>query len=220
MEYSMCCYQYIALACLTICFFACLWHFIRLVRLGKPKDLSQKSGSVARAGIYSYTTAMLPNQKESAYLHIPTFTTGVLFHIGIFISLVLFVVFFFAGTELFRQWLILAILMLLMLIGLALGALSGFILFLKRMFSKKLRALSTIDDYLSNFLTTLFQIFTGFYLIFGDMFATYYYIVASILLLYIPVGKLRHVVYFFAARYQLGFFYGWRNSWPPKKEKN
>ena len=211
-------YQYMALACLAICFFALLWHFISLVRLGKPKELSQKSGNVAKAEVYSYTTAMLPTQKESAYLHIPTFTAGIFFHIGTFIALALFVVFFFAGPELFRKWLILAILMLLMLLGLALGAFSGFILLLKRMFSKKLRTLSTLDDYLSNFLTTLFQIFTGFYLMFGEIFAPYYYIVASIILLYIPVGKLRHVVYFFAARYQLGFFYGWRNSWPPKKQ--
>ena len=208
-----------ALACLAICFFACLWHFVRLVRLGKPNDLSQKSGSVAKAEVYSYTTAMLPNQKESAYLHIPTFTSGIIFHIGTFISLALFIVFFFTNTDIFREYLILAILMLLMLLALMLAAISGFSLFLKRMFSKKLRALSTIDDYLSNFLTTLFQIFTGFYLIFGEMFAPYYYISASILLLYLPVGKLRHVVYFFAARYQLGFFYGWRNSWPPPQKK-
>ena len=33
------------------------------------------------------------------------------------------------------------------------------------------------------------------------------------------VGKLKHVVYFFAARYHLGFFYGWRNVWPPHKTK-
>ncbi len=212
-------YQYMALGSLAICVAACLWHFIRLLSLGKPKDLSQKSGNVAKAEVYSYTTAMLPTQKESAYLHIPTFTAGIFFHIGTFIALALFVVFFFAGPELFRQWLILAILMLLMLVALALGALLGFILLLKRIFSQKLRSLSTPDDYVSNFLTTLFQIFSGFYLIFGDMFAAYYYILASVLLLYIPVGKLRHVVYFFVARYQLGFFYGWRNSWPPKKEK-
>ena len=210
-------YHYMALGCLAACIFACLWHFFRLVRLGKPKDLSQKSGNIAKAEAYSYTMAMLPNQKESAYLHIPTFTAGIFFHVGISISLVLFIFFFFADTELFRQWLALAILMLLMLLMLLLGVLSGFILFLKRMFSPKMRVLSTLDDFLSNFLTTLFQLATGFYLIFGDLFAVYYYMSASILLLYLPVGKLRHAIYFFAARYQLGFFYGWRNSWPPKK---
>jgi hypothetical protein len=34
-----------------------------------------------------------------------------------------------------------------------------------------------------------------------------------------PLGKLRHVVYYFAARYHLGFFYGWRNVWPNHEKK-
>ena len=34
-----------------------------------------------------------------------------------------------------------------------------------------------------------------------------------------PLGKLRHAVYYFAARYHLGFFYGWRNVWPNKENK-
>jgi hypothetical protein len=38
-------------------------------------------------------------------------------------------------------------------------------------------------------------------------------------MLYIPAGKLRHTVYFFAARYHLGYFFGWRGVWPPGKVK-
>lgn len=212
-------YQYLGLACLLICIGACTWHFFRLIRLGKPKDLSKKSGSVFRAEAYSYTVAMLPKQKESVYLHFPTFIAGMLFHTGTFISLFLFIVFFFVDPELLREWFIFALAELLVSLFLAVSAVSGISLFFKRLFLKKIRTLSTLDDYLSNFLTTLFQVFTAFYLIFPNEAATYYYIFASMLLLYLPVGKLRHAVYFFAARYQLGFFYGWRNSWPPKKQK-
>ena len=210
-------YQYLSLGCLFICFCACAWHFRRLIRLGKPKDLSKKSGNIARAEVYAYTISMLPTQKESAYLHIPTFTAGVFFHIGTFIGLLLFVALFFVNPAVFKDYRILEILILLMLLGLIIGIICGFILFFKHFLSKTLRALSTLDDYLSCFLTTIFQAFTALYLVLGDSFAVYYYISASVLLLYMPVGKLRHVVYFFAARYQLGFFYGWRNSWPPKK---
>jgi len=46
-----------------------------------------------------------------------------------------------------------------------------------------------------------------------------YNITATILFLYLPFGKLKHVVYYFAARYHLGFFYGWRNTWPPRKKE-
>jgi nitrate reductase gamma subunit len=121
---------------------------------------------------------------------------------------------------LFHEWL-LSIIVVVILVPLCLvvSAICGISLLLKRLLMKKLRTLSTWDDYLSNLLTTFFQVVTAFYLIFLSDAATYYYIFASILLLYLPVGKLRHAVYFFAARYQLGFFYGWRNSWPPKKQK-
>jgi hypothetical protein len=43
-----------------------------------------------------------------------------------------------------------------------------------------------------------------------------YFIAISLLFLYFPLGKLKHAIYFFAARYQLGFFYGWRGVWPPQ----
>lgn len=204
-------YQYLSLACLGICFVACLWHFIRLVRLGKPKDLSEKRGNIAKSLFYSYTTAMLPSNKESAYLHIPTFTTGIFLHLGTFLSLVLYIVFFFAVPESFHQWLTIAL-----VAALAVSAVSGFSLFIKRIVSKKLRSLSNPDDYISNLLTTLFQAATILYLIYGSNVALYYYIMVSLLFLYLPVGKLRHVVYFFAARFHLGFFYGWRNTWPIK----
>jgi hypothetical protein len=212
-------YHYMGFACLLICIGACVLHFIRLVRLGKPKELSEKSGSIPRAEVYSYTVAMFPREKESCYLHLPTYIGGVLFHIGTFIGLFLFLVFFFVEPALFREWLLLAIAVLLVCLYLVVSAISGIALLLKRLLLKKLRTLSTLDDYLSNLLTTSFQIVTAFYLYFLNDAATYYYIFASILLLYLPVGKLRHAVYFFAARYQLGFFYGWRNSWPPKKQK-
>ncbi|MDR1182776.1 MAG: hypothetical protein LBL13_12440 [Bacteroidales bacterium] len=212
-------YQYLSLAALFVCISACIWHFFRLIRLGKPKELSEKSGSIMRAEVYSYTTAMLPAQKESAYLHIPTYVSGILFHIGTFICLFLFFVFFFVDPLVFRDWLILAMALLLISLFLIISIVCGLFLFFKRIVLKKIRTLSTLDDYLSNLLTTSFQLVTAFYLIFPEEAVIYYYILASILLLYLPVGKLRHVVYFFAARYQLGFFYGWRNSWPPKKQK-
>ena len=79
--------------------------------------------------------------------------------------------------------------------------------------------MSNLDDYLSNMLTTLFQLMTALLLWFHDstLVSTLYYIEVSLLLLYIPQGKLKHMLYYFAARYHLGFFYGWRNVWPKKE---
>ncbi|MDR0364253.1 MAG: hypothetical protein LBH92_04465 [Bacteroidales bacterium] len=167
---------------------------------------------MTRAEIYSYTLAMMPNNKESAYLHIPAFTSGIFLHIGTFLSIALFVVFFFVDPKIFPEWLTWTCVVILLV-----SAISGLSLLIKRMVSGKLRDLSNVDDFISNLLTTLFHIVTIFYLIFAYQAAIYYYIEVSLLLLYLPVGKLRHVIYFFAARYHLGFFYGWRNTWPPQK---
>jgi hypothetical protein len=207
----MCWYQYLSLVSLAVCTIACLWHLFRLIKKGNPKDLSKKNGNILKAEVYSYTRAMLPTNKETAYLHIPTFTIGVFFHIGTFVGLILFIIFFFVSPFDFPYWLNLSLRILLII-----GTLSGLLLFVKRAIVRKLRLLSNPDDYLSNLFTTIFQCFTISFLT-CSCYAPYYYVMVSILLLYIPVGKLRHIIYFFAARYHLGFFYGWRNSWPPQK---
>ncbi|MBP5412833.1 MAG: hypothetical protein J6Y47_06245 [Bacteroidales bacterium] len=204
-------YQYLSLAALVLFAAVMLWHFLRLIREGNPKDFSKKTGNLAKAEAYAYTTAMMPNHKETAYLHIPTFTAGALFHLGTFLSILLFVVFFFISPDLFPLWLVYVLNACLLI-----SASCGIGLLIKRIVVKKMRNLSHLDDYLSNFLTTLFQLFTIIYLMLPHVFASVYYIEVSILLLYMPVGKLRHVLYFFAARYHLGRFYGWRNVWPPK----
>ena len=77
------------------------------------------------------------------------------------------------------------------------------------------------DDFISTGLVTLFLLMTTLNMLFPTVSAvnTIYYISSILLLLYLPLGKLRHVVYYFAARYHLGFFYGWRNVWPNHEKK-
>lgn len=209
--------QYLAIAATLYCISSLLVHFVRLVRLGKPKDLSEKSGDTRKGILYANTVAMMPTQKESAYLHIPSYATGMLFHVGTFLSILIFFLSFFdffnvwiAGTD--RIHLIIALIV-------AVTCLNGYALLLKRAFSKDLRPMSNPDDYISNALTSTFQLMTALYLCCScDAMITIYYIVAIILLLYLPLGKLRHLLYYFSARYHLGFFYGWRNVWPNKEK--
>lgn len=210
--------QIIALIALAICFVLLLSHFIRIIRLGKPKDFSEKSGSVAKGVAYSNTVAMMPQNKESAYLHIPSYALGMLFHIGIFTSILIFILSFF---DFFNQWIIndQCIHYVLPLIT-AVGATAGLSLFIKRLVNRNLRNLTNPDDYLSNGFTTLFQLATTLFLLMPacNCMVNTYYIVTTILLLYMPVGKLKHLLYYFSARYHLGFFYGWRNVWPQQKD--
>ncbi|MCD4732532.1 MAG: hypothetical protein K8R74_18175 [Bacteroidales bacterium] len=193
---------------LAICLWSCLYHLIRLVSLGKPTDYSQKKGNIGAATRYSFTGAMSPVKKESAYLHLPTYTAGLLYHIGTFLSIFLFCLFLFKIVP--QGWLQWGIIGFLMLTGL-----SGLGILIKRMIKKELKALSNPDDFISNILVTAFQFITALVLYNGQYFPVYF-IIVSALLLYLPLGKLKHTIYFFAARYHLGFFYGWRGVWPPK----
>lgn len=211
--------QITALCATGFCIIAMLLHFIRILRLGKPKEYSEKSGSVAKGVLYSGTAAMMPFKKESAYLHIFSFSVGIIFHLGTFLALLIYILslfpFFFKFLSSY-QWIHGFTIM-----AQITGALAGIILLTKRVTVKSLRTLSNADDFISNALTTLFQLTTTLYLLsFNSDFAfVFYYISAILLFLYMPIGKLKHCLYFFSARYHIGFFYGWRNVWPPSKKK-
>lgn len=210
--------QIVALLALAICFALLLAHFLRIIHLGKPNDYSEKSGSVARGVAYSNVRAMMPQNKESAYLHLPSYALGMLFHIGTFSSFLIFILSFF---KFFNQWLIQdAGIHYLISALLAVTAVCGICLFVKRLVNKNLKYFTNPDDYLSNAFTTLFQIATCLYLLMPacTIMINIYYVFAAVLFLYMPLGKLKHLLYYFSARYHLGFFYGWRNVWPPKEK--
>ncbi len=210
--------QIISLIALGVCFILMLMHFVRIVRLGKPKDLSVKSGNVAKGVAYSNTVAMSPTHKESAYMHLPTYAAGIIYHLGSFLSILLFVLSLFdLNIWYYPEWL-----NVILALCLSVSALCGVLLLVKRLSSNELRPLSNPDDYLANFFTTLFHCTGVFFLLTGGINVTVewiYYLSASALWIYMPFSKLKHVVYYFAARFHIGYFYGWRNVWPPQKEE-
>ena len=126
---------------------------------------------------------------------------------GIFLSFILLIFSFF-------KILPVGIFQLLISAFLILTVLSGLFILIKRFTVLKLRILSNPDDYISNILVTAFQGVTALYLIIGQPVGYLYYITTAALLLYLPVGKLKHLIYFFAARYHLGIFFGRRGVWP------
>ena len=211
--------QYLAIAAAVYCLVSLFVHFVKIVRLGAPKDKSEPSGSVKEGVVYANTRAMMPTEKESAYLHIPSYAVGMLFHIGLFCSLLFFVLSFF---PFFNNWIEVSCWRWVLAIPPAIGTVCGLILFFRRLLSKDLKVLSMPDDFISCGLVTLFLLMTTFYLSLSTCCGSItilYYISIILLLLYLPLGKLRHVVYYFAARYHLGFFYGWRNVWPNHEKK-
>ena len=183
-------------------------HVLKKLKLGLPKDYSKPKGKLKSAIVYSFYGAMNPRKKETAFLHLPTYTAGIIYHIGTFTAILLFFL-FLANVDLpklLRHFLVFIF---------AISILCGFGILLKRIILKILRSISVADDYISNLLVTLFQFFSLLMLVCNSV-DVYYYICVTILLLYIPIGKLKHSLYFFSARIQLGYFYGWRGIWNPR----
>jgi nitrate reductase gamma subunit len=228
---------YASCIALFFCIVMCFIYFFRLIKLGPPKDLSEKSGSVTAGVVYSNTKAMMPQHKESAYKHLPTYTAGILFHLGSFLALFLFVLLSFdlfisdvISIFFFKNRIISS----LIAIFLWFTTCCGIGLIIKRIVYKKLRPITNADDYLATGLVTLFHLTSAILFIFyafhcglhqyfsnqvhESVFCAYF-LSAILLFLYLPFGKLKHSVYFFAARYHLGFFYGRRGTWPPSVKK-
>jgi hypothetical protein len=213
-------FQWMALVALGICLIFCLLHFIRLIRLGKPNDFSKPAGTTGGAIRYAFTGAMSPAKKESAFLHLPTYIAGLLYHTGTFLG---FFLFFFFLLERFPS----DLLAIIITFFFAVTSLCGLSILIKRMVKRELRSLSNPDDFISNLLVTSFQLLTFMVLLihvarlsgFPELQPAYY-LVFSLLMLYTPVGKLRHMIYFFAARYHLGHFFGRRGVWPDNRLKS
>ena len=203
-------FHWISLAALAYCLLALLYHIAKLIKLGSPKDYARAAGSVGDGIRYSFTGAMSPKKKESAYLHLPTYTAGLFYHGGTFLAILIFIISFFRVE--YPDWLVYVFAGILLV-----SSISGYGILIKRLSKSIMRKLSNPDDYISNFLVSGFQLMTAWFLLSVSDIRIYYYLLSSVLLLYIPVGKLKHMVYFFAARYHLGWFYGSRGTWPPKR---
>lgn len=199
-------YILIAWISLAFCLSGALWHVVRLIRAGQPGDYAEPSGKTGSAIAYSFTGAMSPVKKESAFLHLPTYAAGIIYHLGTFTAILLFIL-SLIGISLP------SILSYILACCLAVSGACGLGMLIKRFVKKGLRTLSNPDDYIANILVTLFHLVSALALVIPGL-APFCFLSASAVCLVFPFGKLKHAVYFFAARYHLGLFFGRRGVWP------
>ena len=202
-------YTLFFLLALFICLASLTYHIRFLLKSGNTPDYAPPSGSIPAGIQYSFTGAMSPVKKESAFLHLPTYTAGMIYHLGTFLSV--FLIFILWADVILPPALSWGLASFLLV-----SALCGIGILVKRMLKKSLRKLSNPDDYISNILVTAFQLLLAV----SSKFTPWLFLAAGLLLLYIPLGKLKHLLYFFAARWQLGLFYGRRGVWPPNNGIN
>lgn len=207
-------YQILAVISAILCITLLKAKLVNLIKLGLPKELSQPNGSVKEGIVYSFTGAMSPKAKESAYMHMPTYLGGIVYHIGTFVSLFLFPFILFLSDKADR---VPVMILYFVAAALTISSMAGAGILVKRIMTDKLRYFSSADDYISNILTTAIQVVTALILI-DAIDPVLYYSTAAILFVWMPFGKTRHLLYFFFARVNLGYFYGRRGTWPPIKK--
>jgi len=203
--------QWFLIACFIVFAVAARLRINRAFPRPGSDSLAAKRGEIPPAVFYSLTGAMMPWKKETASLHPVSYALGIGYHAGIFLS------FIWLALLLFDLRLPGAVASVSAVL-LALASVCGLALLVKRAVTPAMRYFSNPDDYFSNIIVTGFVALTAAALR-RESAVPALFVYAGILFLYIPVGKLRHAIYFALARVYLGLFYGRRGVWPRKDKE-
>ena len=167
---------------------------------------SEPAGESWRGVVHAFGKDMLPWEKESIRRNPLTFLAGALYHTGILAAFTcVFWRVVLPGADLPLPALRYAALA---------GALAGMALLVKRAVRPELRALSVPDDYGANLMVDGFLLLV-FLESLRPRLEPVLLVWTSLLLLYVPVGKIRHCFYFFYTRILYGSFLGRRGVFPP-----
>jgi nitrate reductase gamma subunit len=199
-------FQVIAMAGLLAGLYGIYLRYAETKRRVLPADKSPLKGSPQHGITYAFTLGMMPWAKESTRIHMIAYLRGIGFHIGIFAALSMLIISPFWGffPNTFR-----ILMACILFMGALLGAAGG----VMRIFERNLRGLSLPDDHFAIWLTTLFITVTAFGIL-NEAMRIPMYIVATITFVYVPLGKIRHCLYFFFSRTFFGKFFGRRAVFP------
>ena len=203
--------QLLASAAAIFCIAAFAVRLRTFVRMAVPKDRSQPKGNPNAGVIYAFSLGMMPWAKESTRRHALAYLRGVGFHVTVFLSLAIFLA---------SPWL--GLIPGAICTGLAalcgIGSLLAFLGFLSRFIEKSLKALSTPDDYFAVLLVSLFLACTAAMLVNLNLLPLFY-IASALVFVYMPLGKIRHCIYFAFSRLFFGRFFGRRAVMPHSQKK-
>lgn len=176
----------------------------------KPLYAKSRQGGI-RGIIYAFGRGMMPWEKESAAKHLPTYIAGIVYHIGIFASLF----YLFALVFSLESSKTLVFLLRLCFIP---ALLSGFALLGKRILFPIMKKISCPDDFFANVAVDIFLLLALVHT-YAPSIAPFLFLLATVMFLYIPIGKIRHCFFFFYTKILYGLFYGRRGILPPKTNK-
>jgi len=193
----------LTLAAAAFCVAALGVLIARILAAGRRRYLSAPRGDAGRGVAYAFGKGMV--DKESITRHLLTALGGALYHTAIFAGLldVLWTALPIRPAPpraAFRP-LLLA------------GAVVGLALLAKRSAKPHLRRLSCPDDFFANLFVDLFLVL-AFLHTYRPALESALMAVSILLFVYIPLGKIRHCVFFFFTRLVYGLHFGRRGALP------
>jgi hypothetical protein len=199
-------FQLLAIAGLVAGLFDIYLRYAETKRRVFPADQSLIKGTISHGIAYAFTQGMMPWAKESTRIHMIAYLRGIGFHVAIFVAIGAVIISPFWGS---LPPLLFLVLFCILIIGAVLGAAGG----IMRIAEHNLRGLSLPDDHFAVWLTTLFITVASLAVI-NDAFVIPMYIISAVTFIYIPLGKIRHCLYFFFSRIFFGKFFGRRGVFP------
>ena len=194
--------QTIALVIFGLIYAVKIW---KLARLPHPKEVSPAKGNLPRSIAASYASVLTPWRIESLHDHWVRWLTFAVYHLGIFAAIgATFTIPFLPDlmTPAVRWACAIAI-------GLAFVA--GWMKLAWRLVRPEIRILSTPDDYFSLLVLQLW-FFVAIPAILWEPhgWLVTYFVMTALLLVYVPLSKISHYIYWFFSRYFFGVRYGRR----------
>ncbi len=200
--------RYAVIASFLFSLISLVLFILKTFSFGKRLYHAQTSWKGRKGIFYAFTRGMMPWEKESAKKHFLTYIAGVLYHCGLFAAL-------FYIFSLMVPFALSPDLISILRVLIAVGIFCGLGLLVKRISLKYMKTLSCLDDYVANILVDLVLIL-AFVVTFEKNMRSILFLATIILFLYIPLGKIRHCLFFFYTRVLFGIFFGRRGVFPHK----
>ncbi|MDH7512951.1 MAG: hypothetical protein QHH14_08395 [Clostridiales bacterium] len=179
---------------------------LHALSFGRHRLLSQPAGKRRKGVVYAFGQGMLPWEKESGAKHLPTYIAGMFYHAGIFSAIL-------AVLALAAQVKLPEVTVPFLQIMMAAGLLAGVGLLLKRAIKPRMKYISCPDDFVANILVDVFLL-TGLVSFWRATALPAFLIAAITTFFYVPIGKIRHCLFFFYSRLLFGSYFGRRGVLP------
>lgn len=188
----------------------CLKAYL-LTRYRVIKEISIPKGDIKKGIITSLSVIVCPSAMESTRDVTKNWLEFFLFHVGILIAIVVSFMIPYAPNLL--QPAVTTLFMIIM----GLGFIAGFIRIIKKFTRPDIKLISSKDDFFSIIIITIFLLLGAMSMTGNREIIVAFLALTAFLLVYVPLSKISHYLYWPFARYYMGKHFGRRGIYMKRR---